>query len=131
MFAISLVFYFLGFTSIMGYMADNHEEQFGSLFMPLACEEGTECDENDSALLNLIITAVSIGALGIVIALFTGYSAVYLVPILLLIAILNLIIFPISFIFDPAMSEFIKIPLVMFFNIMSILAIINFIRGST
>jgi hypothetical protein len=131
MFAISLVFYFMGFTSVLGYMADNHETQFGSLFMPLACEEGTDCDTNDNALLNLIITSVSIGALGIVIALFTGYSAVYLVPILLLIAILNLVVFPISFIFDPSMSEFIKIPLVMFFNVMTILAIVNFIRGAT
>lgn len=64
-------------------------------------------------------------------ALILGFSALFIIPIVILIGLLNLLIFPFSFMTapnDPISSAF-YIPFVVAMNILCVLALTSFVRG--
>lgn len=80
---------------------------------------------SDIGLLALgIITAV-----GVVASLLAGFGATFLIPLLILTAIMTYVVFPISFIFDPSLPILLKAPVLVLFNILTIFSIVDFMRG--
>lgn len=133
-FSISLVLYFMGYTSVLLELFGNQ----GSKPIVLLCSEA-EVGEGCSGLINNMINAIlnptgmlAVVGLIVAVALITGFSAMYLIPLLLLIAILDFVVFPFSFILDPATlpPEF-GIPIIVLFNLLTVMAITNFIRGGS
>jgi hypothetical protein len=65
-------------------------------------------------------------------AMILGFSALFVIPIVMLIALLNFLVFPLSFLVtapnDPVASAF-YVPFVVFMNILCVLALASFIRG--
>jgi hypothetical protein len=82
---------------------------------------------SDQGLQSLLLIAIA----GFAVSLLTGFGAMYIMPLLMLLAFLNYVVFPISFIADPLLPAYVKYPLFAFFNIIGILAYVSFIRGGT
>jgi hypothetical protein len=59
-----------------------------------------------------------------------GFSVMYIIPLIMLLAILNYVVFPLSFIFDAGFPEELKIIFVVFFNLLTVLVGLGFVRGS-
>lgn len=125
LFSISLVFYLMGFKSVL--LVTLFDNQGGDAFEPQGflgkVAEGTLAPQNAIALLGIGVVAT------LAVSLVAGYAAIYIIPMAILIMILNFVVYPFSFIIDPATPDIIKFPLVVFFNILSILALLSFIRG--
>lgn len=140
LFAVSLSLYLMGFSSPIFYMWN---AQGGDSLIIACSSESLEpeafeaCKQN--ALINSMISNLTsdeslklilgISILGLLTSLVGGFGAVYIVPMILLLVFINYIIFPISFVFDTSMPEIIKIPLITFMNVLTVLAIVHFIRG--
>ena len=125
MFAITAMFYFLGYpTLLLNFLLPN---QGG--FMDL----GTLL----RSLFDSITTPSGLAALGIsvaaaaVLTFLSGFGAIYIIPIFILIAIANFFVFPVSFILSSSIAIEAKVVLQVFFNIIQLLAAIDFIRGGS
>lgn len=86
------------------------------------------------------ITAISllVGAT-IALSVFTGFSAVFIIPLLILMVVVNWFVFPVEM-FGPACSAIVEagtacpnptyfMPIILFLNILAILTYIEFVRG--
>lgn len=96
-----------------------------------ACNQVSSLSSANNPLISNTLMAL-VGALGVG-ALITGFGAIYIIPIAILLAI-NVYILPIGGILATTGSAFppiIGIPLVAFMNLLMCLAYINFIRGGT
>jgi hypothetical protein len=125
MFSISVVFYFLGFPPLLTRLFDTQGQfiDIGVLLKTLFESIGTT-----SALTTLGLSL----ATAVLLTYFSGFGAVYVLPLFLLVGFLNLFVFPVSFLLDPAnvaMPVELNIVLQVFFNILTALTIIDFIRG--
>lgn len=123
MFSIALVMYLLGFQSILLYIWTNqnenaleHKDVLTEIAHSITSEEG----------LQLLL---GIAVIGVVATLLGGFGATFLVPLLILLVVLNYVVFPISFLIDPNVPAIIRIPAIIFINILTILSILDFIRG--
>lgn len=131
LFAVCLVLYYLQYYPMVVYFADN-----GQSIVNIECAEGDQFCQNE-ARAEFYRTSTVFGAMLLVIAgagialvaLITGYSAIYIIPLLILMAILNFVVFPLGFVLDPTIPEFLKYPIAVFFNLMTVLATVSFIRG--
>lgn len=125
MFAIALVFYLMGYQPVLFYVFQNQ----GSGFMNAqdVLMSFARMFTSEQGLTYLLALAV----VGVVATLTGSFAALYIIPLLMLVAILNFLIFPFSFVFDPALPEIIKVPVVVFFNLITILALSTFIRGQS
>jgi len=128
LFSISAMAYFFGFPSILLYLYENNGS--GNLDMTSFINSMADTilnPENGTATLLLggIILASTLATF-----LGGGYLAVYLVPMLILMAVLNLVVFPLSFIFDAALPLEFKVLISGFFNVLTVLAAVGFIRGN-
>lgn len=122
LFSISLVFYLLGYTSLLNYYT---EQQGGTLDFMETLKTLTKAmlsDEGISILLGVAIT-------GLVATLIGGFGAMYVFPIVMLLVFANYLLFPLSFLLDQTLPDIIKIPLVVLFNLLTLLTIITFVRG--
>jgi len=136
--AIAIVFYFMG----AGPLVQLYNQQGGG-FLVLSCPEDTatygnisgdyvnEPSQCEDTFFTQLVTILVVGGLGIVLALVLGYSAMYIIPLLILWVCINLFVFPFSFLMDPAMSDEIRIIVTVVINAMTGLALLNFIRGPT
>lgn len=127
LFSLSVMCYLFGYPSILLFMYNNNGEanqDLPSLISNMAAAFLNP--SNGLALLAVAGLAVSVLAA----FLGGGYIAIYLVPMIILVFILNFVIFPLSFIFDSALPTTIKVILVSFFNLLTILAGTSFVRGS-
>jgi hypothetical protein len=122
-FSVSLVLYFLGYGPIVNVFNSR-----GGSILNIDCPEGTPFCTDNNVILGAIFSVVLL-AVGALILLITGFSAMYIIPAVILIAVLNFLIFPFDFIFSA--PTYISVPIVAFFNIISVLAVLNFIRGGT
>jgi len=75
---------------------------------------------------NLLVAAVIL-----VLLTFQGFSAVFIIPIIILTLVLNIFILPFGFLYTLTNTApaFISIPLEMMFNLLTITAIITFVKG--
>jgi hypothetical protein len=133
-FALCLVGYFMGMKSGMTDLLSNQggtalsaDSILHTIFPFLASSTG-------------VMAILGIVAVG-VFSMYAGFSAVFLIPAIILVAMMNYYIFPSSFFTDMScvsmtalgeceLSEF-GIPFTVFLNLLTILAIIDFIRGSS
>lgn len=132
MFAISAVLYMMGYSSILGSM--------GSSILIASSNTATSVNplsiltmwNNDGSVFDIIMVflVVLIGAGVITQSL--GFGSFYIFPAIIFFAVMNFIVFPFSFILDPNvdMPVILKIPIIALFNIMLVMAIISFIRGT-
>lgn len=138
--AIALVFYFMG----AGPMVQLYNQQGGG-FLKLSCPADTvtygtvnatgtytnESSQCQDTFFTQLVTILVIGGLGIVLSLVIGFSAMYIIPLLLLWICINLFVFPFSFLLDPAFPAEMLIPVTVIMNVLTGLALLNFIRGPT
>jgi hypothetical protein len=59
----------------------------------------------------------------------SNFSVIYIIPIFILLVVVNLFVFPTSFLFDEALPVLMKVVIGMLFNIFLILSVVEFIRG--
>ncbi len=136
MLAITIVFYFLGYSSV-----NNILMQRGITFFSITCPPYSDTSSETSAsnpyplicpnTNGLIIIASFILAISFigVLTFLSGFSAVYVVAMVLLAVSVNFFVFPISSgIFDPN-SSIISTILVVIFNTLLVLAVLDFVRG--
>jgi hypothetical protein len=118
-FCMCLVFYFMGFQSAMFQLTDQQgnpdpKSFFGAIAQNITSE-------------NLVWTLLGLAAVGIGTYL-TGFSAMFIIPLLILVTILNLVVVSPSIFLGsntPYGSLFYT-----FFYLLAILAYVEFVRGS-
>lgn len=122
--SMSVVFYFLGYTSIASNLMNKQGDQFLSPQCP------TDTPDCNTGVIDKIILLGGVALAGTAIAsLIGGFGVLYIIPMLILMAILEYFIFPFSFIIDNSLDPMIGTPLILFLNMFTILSIVNFIRG--
>jgi hypothetical protein len=128
MFSISLVLYLMGY----GPMVTVFGEQ-GETPLSLNCPNGeVSCTDTNSVLgsfINVIVTGGAAVGIGLLVAFISGYSATYVIPILIIIAALQFFVFPLNFLMSEGIPDIIAIPALFFFNILTVLAALHFVRG--
>lgn len=125
--AISLVFYFMGSRPII-----NLVEEKGSHPVKISCPDVDKfCSgtSEDSVVLAAILGVFSLGVAALA-AYVLGYSAIYIIPIFLLLAGLTFFVFPLDFVLNAGIPDTIRYPMVLIFNTITVFACISFIRGS-
>jgi len=60
-----------------------------------------------------------------------GFSANFIVPMLILIAFSQWFLMPVSWLFDNTLPTPIQLPIVFIFNLLLVLSIVDFVRGKT
>ena len=127
-FAICTSMYYLGYTPV-GYEAigakpvkiDPNCEINASL--PQCVNQ----DENKASVIGTILVVVL--AISIFSALILGYSAIYVIPIFILYAVVNFFVLPTDFMMGVDVP-LIKYPVLGLLNILCASAVVNFIRGN-
>lgn len=124
MFSISLVFYLMGYKSVA--LQALYDAQAGGTF-DISVFIG-KLAEGALAPQNALGTVLALIA-GAAATLVMGYAAVYIIPLAFLLIFLNTVVYPFSFVIDDAMPNEVKVPLVVLFNLLSIMAVLSFTRG--
>lgn len=130
-FCITAFLYWMNYTSAVIVFMER-----GSSTVSIECADGDQfCSNTENAeiykrtsVLGAILIMISAAGIALV-ALISGYSALYIIPAIILIAILNFVVFPMSFVLDPAIPEIIAYPLAVLFNILTVVAAVAFVRG--
>jgi len=118
--SISLTLYFVGYRPIINVIEDKGESP-----LSIACEtEDAFCDNQEVILGAIFLTLTAAAGLT---ALVLGYSAIYIIPILLLMALLSFFIYPLDFLMGA--PDIIRYPVLAVFNVLSVLAVMDFVRG--
>jgi hypothetical protein len=82
---------------------------------------------------NTIVSIAIMGGITLAISLFilviSGFAAVYIIAAEILIAVLAYFIFPFGFLINPNLSPFLSYPLMFIFNVILVLAVVDFVRG--
>lgn len=123
--AIVVVFYFLGYPPGIINIISTSYTSGGVLDIKTLL----------TALFNSITTDAGLSALGIsalaalALTFLSGFGAIYIIPIFIIIVIFNVLAFPISSIITASTPDIIRIPLLLFFNVLLLLTGITFIRG--
>jgi len=125
MFAVSAVFYFLGYKPIA--LESVYSNQGGDTFTESDIfSKLTEGALSPGTSLAAVVAAIAIAFAATLVA---GYAAIYIIPIAILILLFNYLIFPFSFVLDPATPDIIKLPVVALMNILMIMSFLSFARG--
>ena len=145
LFCLGFVFYAIGYSNIVNLFEQNAGEtgsrnihvtnstdpvSVNSLIYDFTGENLPGDIQNTDFVIGAIIVALTLG--GGAAILLNNFSTIYVTPLLILVAILglNVFIFPIDFIFaGDVMPVILKLPIVALFNMLTILAVIDFIRG--
>jgi len=80
---------------------------------------------------NGALAALGIGAAIAAVAttLALGFGSVYVLPLALLVGVISFLVFPFNWIFIPELDVGIKVVVVVLFNTLTVLALVNFVRG--
>jgi hypothetical protein len=137
--SFSLILYMMGYGPIVPLFENGNGGQFLSsannsvvATQCLNSTGGIGCDGNsgqsggETSLTTILIGGLIIGSAAFVL-LFANFSAIYIIPLIILGLILNFFILPWSFIIGTPF----EIPGMVIFNIITFLAFINFVRGPT
>jgi len=123
--AIVIVFYFLGYPPGIINVISSSYTSGGVLDIKLTL----------IALFNSIASTDGLAALGIsavaalALTFLSGFGAIYIIPIFIIIVVFNVFAFPVSSIITSATPDIVRIPLLLFFNVLLLLTAITFIRG--
>lgn len=115
----------MGYQPIISVMSEK-----GSSILNIACTgESTPLEVLQCQDQHVVVGATMFWLLlaGVLATLLTGFSAMYVIPIIILIAVLEFFMFPLSFLFS--LPDLLLHPILAFFNIITALSVINFVRG--
>jgi hypothetical protein len=139
LFSITIVFYFLGYQSPLMQVLTNQGCTQAQIDAAALAGTSLNCSITPASFLtvlasnmtsdNAIAALLGIAVIGAAVLL-SGFGAIYIIPLMMLLAFMNYVVFPISFIFDPLLPAIIKYPLIVFFNLLMILSIVSFTRGN-
>lgn len=127
LFSVGLILYFMGYAPII-----NIFNAKGASPLSISCPNTDKyCQQNNATNTGVVLGASILAILGATAlgSLIIGYSAIFIIPIVLLIGLLNFFVFPLNFMMDPSFPDIIKYPVLAFFNILTVLAVLNFVRG--
>ena len=139
--AVCIPLYLLGFhdavqsltaprTMVINQSSSNYS--IGSSTVNVACANGDiycqQTQGNNGPSLLWAFFAVLLGAF-ILVSFLTGFAAMYVIPAILLVAFINFVIIPYSFLTDVAMPWPLPVLLFGIFNTITVLAVADFIRG--
>jgi hypothetical protein len=127
LFCISIVFQFLGIGAPLAHLYNVQTGQFASLneIVPNALSKISSSAGILDLLSQIGIIGVAVGAS----VLLGGFAAVYIIPIIIFSIFIHYFIFPMDFIFSQTIGTEAKMILVVFFNILELMAFIQFSRG--
>jgi hypothetical protein len=87
------------------------------------------CNDTFFGVLALLLV---VGGFGILVLALAGFSAMYVIPAVMIFVFLNLFVFPLSSILNPALvAPELGYAFVALMNMLTVLALFNFIRGAT
>jgi hypothetical protein len=142
MLAISLPLYYLGYSNVMNEFTTpkamnangTSNISFVNQSIPITCPTGDPyCQQQQQnqtqPSLYLPFLTLLLGGAAVLVILLSGFSAMYVVPALILVAILNFVILPYGFVMDQSIPTIISYPLAFILNTVTILAVVDFIRG--
>ena len=87
------------------------------------------CNDTFFGILALLLVA---GGFGIIVLTLAGFAAMYVIPAVMIFVFLNLFIFPFATLLNPALvAPELGIGFVVLMNMLTVLALFNFIRGAT
>ena len=141
--AIMITGWMLGSKSLMDHMASEPGSIFSGNLISL---EGEECNanalpsnsssptdilpncKNNNTVIGAIVLALISFAFILVLA---GFSTMYIIPIILIVALLGfeILFMPIGFLMDSSVSAYLRVPFFTIWNILGISVIIDFISG--
>ena len=123
LFSISTVLYFMGYQPVaVDYISK------GSQPYKITCPDTNPTCQDPTVILGAMFAVLVLAAA--LITLITGYSAIYVIPIFLVLAVINFFLLPLNFLMTIE-EPLIKYPVMGLFNILTVLAILNFVRGQT
>lgn len=135
---INLVFYLVGYAPIGTQVLNMVFNDNGSINVLKMTSTGdnyavdTLQPTSESAKSSVIgIFMLGIGASFVVLSFMLGFSALYIIPLLLLFGIVYLFVFPMSFILDPNMPEELIVIITFLYNYLTFMAALTFIRGGS
>jgi hypothetical protein len=113
----------------------------GSGFLTAVSNDPMGTNQPNNNIVDRIIAFLSTGGTGQVVIgtvitavvtsiaiLLSGFGAIYIIPVIILIAVVNLFLPSLAYI-TTGMPTLLAIPLTLFLNLLLFLAIVNFIRG--
>lgn len=126
LFSISVMLWMFGYPSTIMYLYEQSAEE--------ATDPASLIYSMASNLLNSEAGIVLLGLTGLAVVLATflsgGFIAMFIVPMIIMMAVLNFLVFPLSFLFDAALPLEIRVIGIVFFNMLTVLATLSFVRGS-
>jgi hypothetical protein len=126
LFSISVMLWMFGYPSTIMYLYERSAEE--------ATEPASLIYLMASKLLNSEAGIVLLGLTGLAIILATflsgGFIAMFIVPMMIMMTVLNFLVFPLSFLFDAALPLEVRVIGIVFFNMLTVLATLSFVRGS-
>lgn len=131
LFSITLIFYLGGFSPI-GIQLLSMTSQGTHGGIQKVASPGDLLDtvnplsESKDILTMMMFTIiVSAGVMSFIL----GFSAIYIIPLLILFSILNFFVFPLSAVLDMTMPVEIRVIIIFLYNVITIMACVTFIRG--
>ena len=124
--AICLVFYFLGYPpGIINVLNTSYMNANGTLDITNLLKSLFDGITTPAGLTALGVSAVA----AVVLAFLSGFGAIYIIPIFIIIVVFNIFAFPVSSVITSDTPDIIRVPLLLFFNTLLLLTAITFIRG--
>jgi hypothetical protein len=94
------------------------------------CDNDPLCsNEDNSTIVGAIVGLIGLAG-AVLVGLLSGFSAIYILALVIVVAILNFFVFPIGIFITPeVIAPEIGYPILFVFNIIEVLAITDFVRG--
>jgi hypothetical protein len=87
------------------------------------------CNDTFFGVLALLLV---VGGFGIIVLTLAGFAAMYVIPAVMIFVFLNLFVFPMATLLNPALvAPELGIAFAVLMNMLTVLALFNFIRGAT
>lgn len=135
LFSISLVFYLMGFPTVASMVEAKGGDPLSIMGVGDSDDVINDISTNSGSSQNTILGVIFGGTVFIavgILSLILGFSAIYIIPLLILIGMLNYFVFPIGIIFASAeMPEVLSVSILFFYNFITVMAIITFVRGNS
>jgi len=135
LFSISLVFYLMGFPTVASMVEAKGGDPLTIMGVGDSDDVINDISTNSGSSQNTILGVIFGGTVFIavgILSLILGFSAIYIIPLLILIGMLNYFVFPIGIIFASAeMPEILSVSILFFYNFITVMAIITFVRGNS
>jgi hypothetical protein len=135
---INLVFYLAGYTPIGNQLVNQVITEDGSIDLWKITSSGDnyagntlepKTEEAQSSIVGIMM--MGIGVSFIILSLVIGFSALYVIPLVFVFAVVYLFIFPMSWILDPSMPEALIVIIAFLYNYLTFMAVLTFVRGQS